>query len=89
MARTGVLVETENGTVKETSLGVITAAAGQEIYALVLDDNPADLKENLAEYGVQTIVSIKASAGDFGAMSRIWQQKLWLLRSKSMTFAPF
>lgn len=67
MARTGVLVETENGTVKETSLGVITAAAGQEIYALVLDDNPADVNEKLSEYGVQTIVCIKASNGNFGS----------------------
>jgi len=61
MARTGILVETEKGTVKDASLGVITAAAGQEIYALVLDDNPADVKEKLSAYGVQTIVSIKAS----------------------------
>jgi len=67
MARTGVLVETENGTVKETSLGVITAAAGQEIYALVLDDNPADVREKLSEYGVQTIVCIKASNGNFSS----------------------
>ena len=67
MARTGVLVETENGTVKETSLGVITAAAGQEIYALVLDDNPEDVNGKLSEYGVQTIVCIKASNGNFGS----------------------
>ena len=67
MARTGIVVETEKGSVKNTSLGVITAAAGQEIYALVLDDNPSDMKEKLSEYGVQTIVGIKASAGDFGA----------------------
>ena len=61
MSRTGILVETEKGTVKDASLGVITAAAGQEIYALVLDDNPTDVKEKLSAYGVQTIVSIKAS----------------------------
>jgi len=66
MARTGILVETEKGTVKDTSLGVITAAAGQEIYALVLDDNPIDVKEKLSEYGVQTIVSIKISAVNLG-----------------------
>jgi electron transfer flavoprotein alpha subunit len=67
MVRTGILVETENGIVKDTTLGVITAAAGQEIVALVLGDNPSDVKAKLAEYGVQTIVGIKASAGDFGA----------------------
>ncbi len=61
MFRTGILVETEKGIVKDTSLGVITAAAGQEIIALVLDDNPADVKEKLSQYGVQTIIGIKAS----------------------------
>lgn len=48
-------------------MGIITAAAGQEIVALVLDDNPADIKETLGDYGVQTIVGIKASGGDLGA----------------------
>jgi electron transfer flavoprotein alpha subunit len=61
MSRTGILVETEEGKVKDTSLGVITAAAGQEIFALILDENPAAIKEKLSEYGVQTIVGIKAS----------------------------
>ena len=32
---TGILIEIENNAVKETSLGVMTAAAGHEIYALV------------------------------------------------------
>jgi electron transfer flavoprotein alpha subunit len=66
MVRTGILVETEDGTVKDTTLGVVTAAAGQEIYALVLEDNPSAIKGKLAEYGVQTIVSIKAADGDLG-----------------------
>lgn len=64
MTRTGILIETENGVVKDTTLGVITAAAGQDIHALVLGENPADLQARLAEYGVGTIVGIEFAAGD-------------------------
>ncbi|MEH0022567.1 MAG: electron transfer flavoprotein subunit alpha/FixB family protein [Desulfobacter sp.] len=67
MAKTGILIETENGAVKDTTLGVMTAAAGQEIVALVMDANPADLKDKLAEYGAATIVAVKAGAGDIEA----------------------
>ncbi len=67
MAKTGILIETENDAVKDTSLGVMTAAAGQEIVALVMDANPAAIKDTLAEYGATTIVSVKASAGDLSA----------------------
>ena len=67
MTRTGILIETENGAVKDTTLGVITAAAGHDIHALVLGENPADFQARLAEYGVGTIVGIEFSAGDPGA----------------------
>ncbi|MBC8441074.1 MAG: electron transfer flavoprotein subunit alpha/FixB family protein [Deltaproteobacteria bacterium] len=60
MARTGILIEIENNAVKETSFGVMTAAAGQEIYALVLGDDVSAVKEKLAEYGAAVIVSITA-----------------------------
>ncbi|MBU0464967.1 MAG: electron transfer flavoprotein subunit alpha/FixB family protein [Proteobacteria bacterium] len=61
MARTGILIEIENNAVKETSFGVMTAAAGEEIYALVLDDDAASVKDKLAEYGAAVIVNITAS----------------------------
>ncbi|MCF8090333.1 MAG: electron transfer flavoprotein subunit alpha/FixB family protein [Desulfotignum sp.] len=64
MARTGILIETENGAVKDTSLGVMTAAKGQEIVALVTDGDPAGLKDKLAEFGAATIVKLAASGGD-------------------------
>ena len=61
--KTGVLIEIENNTVKETSLGVMTAAASQEInqeiFALVLG-NASAVKDKLAEYGAARIVSITA-----------------------------
>jgi len=63
--KTGVLIEIENNTVKETSLGVMTAAAGQEITALVLG-NASAVKDKLAEYGAAKIVSVTAS-DDFSA----------------------
>ena len=62
MARTGVLIETQNNEVKETSLGVMTAAAGHEIYALVPGENAAGLKDKLGEYGAAKIVSINAGS---------------------------
>jgi electron transfer flavoprotein alpha subunit len=67
MARTGILIETENGAVKDTSLGVMTAAKGQEIIALVPGVDPADLKDKLAEYGAAKIVNLSASGGDVTA----------------------
>jgi electron transfer flavoprotein alpha subunit len=67
MARTGILIETENNAVKDTSLGVMTAAKGQEIIALVTDADPAGLKDKLAEYGAAKIVKLSASGGDVTA----------------------
>jgi electron transfer flavoprotein alpha subunit len=64
MIRTGILIEIENNTVKETSLGVMTAAAGHEIYALVPLDDASALKDKLAEYGADHIVSMKGMQGD-------------------------
>jgi electron transfer flavoprotein alpha subunit len=60
MARTGVLIETFGDDVKQTSLGVMTAAAGHEIYALVLDGDAAKFKDRLFDYGAAKVVGIKA-----------------------------
>jgi electron transfer flavoprotein alpha subunit len=68
MIKTGILIEIENNTVKDTSLGVMTAAAGQDIYALVQTDDAAAVKDKLAEYGAAKIVVLKASGSpDFTA----------------------
>ena len=58
MAKTGILIETENGAVKETSLGVMTAALGSDIYAIVMDTDVHAVKDKLAEYGAANIISI-------------------------------
>ena len=75
MARTGILIEIENHAVKETNLGVMTAAAGQEIYALVLGSDASAVKDKLAEYGAANIVSITA-AGDFSTSPDLQAQAI-------------
>ncbi len=64
--RTGILVEMENGVVKETSLGVMTAAAGTDIYAVVMGGDASAAKDRLAEYGAAHIVNI-TSSGDLSS----------------------
>ncbi len=66
MTKTGILVEMENDVVKETSLGVMTAAAGSDIYALVMGGDASAAKDSLAEYGATHIVSI-TSSGDLSS----------------------
>jgi len=75
MARTGILIEIENNAVKETSFGVMTAAAGQEIYALVLGDDVSAVKDKLAEYGAAIIVSITAT-GDVSSSPDLQAQMI-------------
>lgn len=76
MAKTGILIETENGGVKDTSLGVLTAAKGQDIFALVVDADPSAVKDKLAEFGAGTIVSVKAGSGDFGTSPDLMAQAI-------------
>lgn len=63
MKKTGIVIEIENNKVKETSLGVMTAAAGSDVYALVFDQDIQPVKEILTEYGAAAIVHI-TSSGD-------------------------
>ena len=60
MAGTGILIELENGRVKESSLGVMTAAAGHVVHALILDEDVSEAKDTLAAYGARQIILIKA-----------------------------
>jgi len=66
MTKTGILIELENNLVKETSLGVMAAAGGTEIYAFVLGGDAAAVKDTLAEYGAAKIVGI-TTPDDFSA----------------------
>ena len=62
MAKIGVLIETKDGEVKKTTLGVLTLArqdpAG-EVYALVLGPNVEACRESLKQYGADRIVAIQ------------------------------
>ncbi len=61
MSKTGIVIERDSNGVKETSLGVMTAAAGSDIYALVFDQDVQAVKEILTEYGAAIIMHITSS----------------------------
>ena len=63
MGKTGIVIEVENQAVKDTSLEVMTAAVGQDIYALILGSEISSVKDKLAEYGASHIVAV-TSSGD-------------------------
>ena len=58
MSNTGVVIETENNQVKESSLGVMAAAEGTTLFALILDADASAVKDILAQYGAATVVNI-------------------------------
>lgn len=67
MARIGVLIETEDGKVKETNFGVITAAhddGGNEVMALLMEGDADTAKDVLAEYGAYKIVKVTGQGAD-------------------------
>ncbi|MDP1991109.1 MAG: electron transfer flavoprotein subunit alpha/FixB family protein [Syntrophales bacterium] len=62
MAKIGVLIETKDGEVRKTTLGVLTAARQEpegEVYALLLDPNADGCRESLKQYGADKIVAIQ------------------------------
>jgi electron transfer flavoprotein alpha subunit len=73
MAKTGILIEIENDTVKESSLGAMTAATGSEIYALVMNADAAAMKDTLVTYGADVIVDVK---GEFSASPDLMAEAL-------------
>jgi electron transfer flavoprotein alpha subunit len=67
MPRTGILLETDNGEIKESNYGMITAArgtGGSELYGFVIGGDAATCKEAVQKYGVCRVVEIAADAGD-------------------------
>lgn len=67
MATIGILIETEDGNVKDTNFGVLTAARGQgdnTIIALIIDGSADGAKEALGKYGAQKVVQVSADSGD-------------------------
>lgn len=69
MAKIGVLVETENNTLKETNFGVLTTAAGDanEVVAFLLEGQADSARNILAEYGAQTVVQVTGDGVELSA----------------------
>ncbi len=70
MANIGIVIETEDGTVKDTNFGVLTAARGQgdgTIIALMLDGSADSAKEILGKYGTHKVVQISVEGADLSA----------------------
>ena len=67
MNKVAVLIETENGKIKPTNFGVITAARGtgdNEVVALVTDNSAQAAAEALGPYGAQKIVQLSVEGQD-------------------------
>ena len=64
MAKIGVLIEIDEGAVKETNFGVITAArkGANTVIALVADAKADAVKDTLSKYGAETVVEMTAGA---------------------------
>ena len=71
MKKIGILIETENGSVKESCFGMITLASQGDagLYALAFDSPDNRMSDTLAEYGIHTIVDLGLSGDDAGKMN--------------------
>jgi len=70
MANIGVLIETEDGSVKDTNFGVLTAARGEggnTLVALMLDGSADSAKEVLGKYGAGKVVQVLVAGADLSA----------------------
>ena len=70
MATIGILIETEDGNVKETNFGVLTAARRQgdaTIIAFVTEGSAEGAKDALGQYGAQKVVHIAVDGADLSA----------------------
>lgn len=67
MATIGILIETEDGTVKGANFGVLTAARGagdNTLVALMPDGSAESAKEALGQYGANKVVQLSVDGGD-------------------------
>ena len=74
MEKVAILIETQNGRIKLSNFGVITAAHDDEheLYALLIGGSAADLKASLGAYGVHNIIEISSKDG-----SLPWNPVTW------------
>jgi electron transfer flavoprotein alpha subunit len=70
MATIGVLIETEDGNVKDANFGVLTAARGQgggTIIAFMVDGSAEGARDTLGQYGAQQVVQVVVDGADLSA----------------------
>ncbi len=64
MARIGVWIEIGESGVKEANFGVLTAAAGNDVYALICGGDADACKEACQQYGARKVVALSAQSGN-------------------------
>lgn len=78
MQKIGILIEINNGVIKKTNFGVITAARGvdRELYAFLLEPLSEDHKDLLQAYGVHNIVEIQSADTPIDYNPVSWSQAI-------------
>ena len=66
MDRIGIIIEYQNGTIKESNWGMITLARrwNFDLYAIVLNADCEKLKEKFSSYGVVNIIEVQLEDND-------------------------
>jgi electron transfer flavoprotein alpha subunit len=79
MANIGVLIETEDGNVKETNFGVLTAARGKgddTIVAVMIEGSAEGAKDLLGKYGAHKVVQLSVDGADLSASADLQARAL-------------
>ena len=60
MKKTGVIIELENGKIKDANFGMITLARSKnrELYAILINGEARAIKEDLESFGISKIVNV-------------------------------
>ncbi|RLC01292.1 MAG: hypothetical protein DRH34_09385 [Deltaproteobacteria bacterium] len=60
MKNIGIIIELDNGKIKETNFGMITLARADksQLFAFVMDADTRDLKQELESFGITQLVNI-------------------------------
>ncbi len=78
MEKVAIVIETQNGKIKPSNFGVVTAAHGEdhETYAFVMDGRAAEHKAAIQSYGVHHIVEIASNDGPFPWNPAVWSDAI-------------
>jgi len=79
MRRTGILLETDNGEIKESNYGMITAAreaGSNEMYGFLIGGDTGSCKEAVQKYGICRVIEIAADAGDLATRPEMLTEAL-------------